>query len=91
MTKKEKQYLQEEEASAYLYYVENKECFGIDHPHTLSALGRWGMVNTILDGLNVEANPQHPNNKKAFEIQFESQLRLNKGITLSRYHSYIQV
>ena len=82
MTKKEKQYLQEEEASAYLHYSKLQECFGVDHPHTLSALGRWGMVNIILDGLNVERNSQLPNNKKAFEIQFGSQLRLNKGITL---------
>ena len=41
MTKKEKQYLQEEEASAYLYYVENKECFGVGHPHTIS-IGQMG-------------------------------------------------
>jgi len=72
MTKKEKQYLQAKEAALYLFYVENKKCFGMDDQNTLSALSRWGIVSDILDALSVEVDQQLPDNKKAFEIQVGS-------------------
>ena len=57
--------LQNKEAAAYLDLQQCTDVFGKDHQHTKTSRRTWGLINEIMDEIQVKPNMELEANKQA--------------------------